>query len=321
MNIGVYGGLIAARCMMILRTAGRRVGGSAEVMVAVVAVWASGFMLLVVLLIRARPPVKALAGYCRSVLKAGFQVETALLYRQAAAGPASLGQLPVLKREYQPLYARLPSGKQGLLNDSRVRRLQGVIIGRLFQSLFGIAPDNRDRGVLQTFSSASWLCRSMITAAGTAVDRDDYLRRCKVVFPVFMKAMRLHRAWLKAGGGTSLRLRLRGRTARKYRGIGPKGEVTGCLYPDIVTRQEIAMRGERDALLAGSRRFYTRTAAQTSLGRCAAAAVLLTAKTCPYDPAKAGRILRSQRAVHNLILRRKPWETGQRMRMTEHTKL
>lgn len=261
----------------------------AEAALLVMRVWAAGTLYLAVILLRRRPPLRLLTGYARGVLKAGFRVEQAAAGRRPAAVLSATG-----KAEESP-FCGLKTAPPDLLTDNRIRRLQGRVIEALFLRVFGIRPGKGDARVMAWFSSSAWLCRNMAAAAGPATGSEDFRRRCRVVYPVFLQAMKIHRAWLTVGRVDKIRLHLIKRALGRYRGVGPRGEITGSLYPEIITRRQLQLAGETWEAEAAERRYRLRTAGRQALGECESRALILAALACPRDPEGVNKIWRALR--------------------------
>lgn len=153
-----------------------------------------------------------------------------------------------------------PHREQGfILDDPRVRRLQGAAAVSLFRRHFRIDLSAEERELLSNFAGISWVLSNLLTAAGgleALASRTELSHRLSVVFPVFLKSLRLHLAYERAGTG-SLRKRMHrisARFRRKHASVGLDGSIIRSLYPRALAEARIQARREsirlcRDGLL------------------------------------------------------------------------
>jgi len=299
-------GLTGVRVLLSLRFLIRWMMLCAETALRVMAVWTTGILYLLVLIPEVRPGRHECIEYVRKVIGAGFKVERETLNRLPCVDGSELkvqnvstasGRSAVV--QLRKLQVRMPG--PDVLEDERTRRLQKKIVVKVFNRLFGISPGRKDAMVLSCFSSVSWLCGNMAFAAGVAESEKEQSARNGVVFPVFMSAMKVHLAWLESStGGFFSRLPWKRRIGR-FRGIGEHGEITGCLYPEIISFRKVYLEEDLKSRRLSSRRLRMRTLGRLSLCECGLTALNLAAIRSSGDGIQGLKTVRRLRAVQSLI--------------------
>ncbi len=183
-----------------------------------------------------------LAAYLRAALLAPAESGT------DRSGPHRRAHQPDQAAGAQHTPLQLAAGTVAVLRDPRVRRLQRRVVGSVFASQFSLTPAEGELAVLEAFSSVAWLAAGLQRAAGAGGGYDaaaPFSRRCALVFPVFMQAMRLHLRYLsvtQSRGRGRLRDRLRRHWLMRRYAVGPDGSIRGALYPERVSEQSRRMR-------------------------------------------------------------------------------
>jgi hypothetical protein len=153
-----------------------------------------------------------------------------------------------------------------ILKDPRVRRLQERAVRVLFDREFAVTIDRNAATTLGAYSSVLWLRHNLLTAAGCASARavswNEVRNRCRVVFPVFIRTMTMHRRFLECGvlplrsGVGRRRSRLYRRLYRRRYRVGEYGEILGSFYPRAIP--EAQRRLQRYQRRERTRREYRR---------------------------------------------------------------
>lgn len=191
---------------------------------------------------------------------------------------------------------RLPAGEVSLLRDERVVRLQHAVVSRALRSLPGVRPGECDLSLFARFSSAAWLVRNLLVAAGSSgrTGAADLAHRLRVVYPVFVAAMRMHATHL-GGSHSGRRGHARRGRNRRLRGVGPNGEIVGSLYPESLRIERLRRRAALLRCEASARRLRFRVAEERSRYERYLDAVMLVARSADerYGPADEERTVRS----------------------------
>ncbi|TVR34679.1 MAG: hypothetical protein EA404_02110 [Spirochaetaceae bacterium] len=208
---------------------------------------------------------------------------------------------------------RLPvASAVGLLHDPRVQRLQRRVVRVIFERRFAIKLREGELAVLAAFDSVSWLAAGLIRAAGPHSRPGggaQFSARCRLVFPVFLRAMQLHLRYISAaadGSGATteakarpgIRDRQRRRRLARRHAVSADGSIAGSLYPQKLTAEQQRVRAESVRLRTSAMVRRARTTAQlVYFGHYLQALSLLT-QSRPTRPALARRTLRRLERIY-----------------------
>ncbi|TVR72472.1 MAG: hypothetical protein EA427_03210 [Spirochaetaceae bacterium] len=214
-----------------------------------------------------------------------------------------------------------PSPPPTLLRDTRVRRLQERAARVLFTREFDLTIAGSEVAVLGAFSSLAWLRGNLLTAAGCdgvwMITREELRERCRVVYPVFIRTMTMHRRMMEYGmvpPRGELRRRWIRRRCRQY-GVGEDGEILDSFYPRAIPEARRRLRRYRQR--EETRRIYRSERAAYHLTRFDRylEAITLVSKAGVTVPARATRTLD---ALHRVYQRSTAggtlWQRGARNR-------
>ncbi|MFP4384067.1 MAG: hypothetical protein ACLFSE_08455 [Spirochaetia bacterium] len=122
-------------------------------------------------------------------------------------------------------------GELFLLRDPRTRKLQSLVIKNAFRRYLGISVEKSDIALLKQFSSAAWILKSLLDAAGYEtfrIDDEESLFCVRVVYPVFIRGLRIRYNYMLSSGAR----------------MGYGDEKPGFKFPEILPRKKSRFRAE-----------------------------------------------------------------------------
>ncbi len=139
-----------------------------------------------------------------------------------------------------------------VLRSERMKKLQGVIIGKLYASWFGIACSSDDLKVLASFGNTGWLTHNLLLASGNKKKNavalnNENRRRIKTVYRSFVSSLALYlklEDGLRNGTAELPKLGIVAKIRRLFKVESPDRVITKNMYPRIIEIQSLKIRRE-----------------------------------------------------------------------------
>jgi hypothetical protein len=139
-----------------------------------------------------------------------------------------------------------------VLRSERMKKLQGIIIRKLYASWFGIPCSSDDLKVLATYGNTGWLTHNLLLASGikkknTVALNNENRRRIKTVYRSFVSSLALYlklEDGLRNGTAELPKLGIVAKIRRLFKVESPDRVITKNMYPRIIEIQSLKIRRE-----------------------------------------------------------------------------
>jgi hypothetical protein len=147
----------------------------------------------------------------------------------------------------------IPHTKQcSILKSERMKKLQGVIIEKLYASWFGIACSNNDLKVLSVYGNTGWLTHNLLIASGikkmSEVSlNDENRRRVKTVYRSFVSSLALYlklQEGLKIDRAELPKSGFAAKIRHLFKRLQPNRVISKNMYPQGIEVQSLKIRRE-----------------------------------------------------------------------------
>jgi len=139
-----------------------------------------------------------------------------------------------------------------VLKSKRMKKLQGIIIGKLYAVWFGIACSNDELKVLASFGNTGWLTHNLLLASGlkkknAVALNNENRRRIKTVYRSFVSSLALYLKFedgLRNGKAELPKLDITAKIRRLFKVASPDRVITKNMYPQSIEVQSLKIRRE-----------------------------------------------------------------------------
>ena len=139
-----------------------------------------------------------------------------------------------------------------IIKSERIKKLQSVIIRKLYASWFGIACSNDDLKVLSSYGNTGWLAHNLLLASGikkkSAVIIDgDSRRKVHTVFKPYVSSLALYlklEDGMRNGRAEIPEISIAGKIGRLFKRSSTHGVITKNMYPRSIEVQILKIKRE-----------------------------------------------------------------------------